>query len=191
MKYGINQCSVSNWTRNVHDLSAHSMFHSFLQQSIIIKLWLKHEQHWSKWLRLALTVRPNCVTASLPFHLRTGTDPVPEMCCFLNIRQCTKYRNLVILNVVYCCQNCLELTCVMSIDQVGTHVIDKLMAGCPVIKNSSFCQNQHSKYLLTFSLPKTDPVSEMCSFLNIIWWIVMAHQHCYVTSMNYGAKTRL
>jgi len=75
----------------------------------------------------------------------------------------------------------------MSIDQVGTHVIDKLMAGCPVIKNSSFCQNQHSKYLLTFSLPKTDPVSEMCSFLNIIWWIVMAHQHCYVTSMNYGA----
>jgi len=67
-----------------------------------------------------------------------------------------------------CCQNCLELTCVMSINQVGTHAIGKLMAGCPVIKNSCFCHTQHSKFLLTFSPPETDPVSEMCSFLNII-----------------------
>jgi len=63
----------------------------------------------------------------------------------------------------------------MSIDQVGTHAIDKLMAGCPVIKNSSSCQNQHSKYLLTFLPPKTDPVSEMCSFLNTVWWIKSWH----------------
>jgi hypothetical protein len=56
----------------------------------------------------------------------------------------------------------------MSIDQVGTHAIEKLRAGCPVIKNSSSCQNQHSKYLLNFSPPETDTVSEMCYFLNII-----------------------
>jgi hypothetical protein len=52
-------------------------------------------------------------------------------------------------------------------DEYGSGIY-KLMAGCPMIKNSSFCQTQQSKYLLTFSPPKTDPVSEMCSFLNII-----------------------
>jgi len=31
---------------------------------------------------MAHYIRVRCVSASLPFHLRMGTDPVSEMCCF-------------------------------------------------------------------------------------------------------------
>ena len=47
-----------------------------------------------QWLRIALPVWPSQRDVSRPFHLRPGTDPVPELHTLLNVEGNTKSRQL-------------------------------------------------------------------------------------------------
>lgn len=114
------------------------------------------------------------------------------LCPFLNIGQWTKSRNVVIIiHVIHHCQNCSELICTMSVDQVCT----------PCFREHKWLVVQWLRIALSVRPSWTTTFSPFClpnrsSFWNVLFSEsnikveVQAHQHYYITSTNYGAKMK-